>query len=203
MFDLTTSGLSKNCNSMDRFLDEVELTPLYNVYVVNSILLLYSKIENNVFTFQKCVESKKNTEQETTSTNKSNKAISDEETIRQRKEPISKDSSSEWVEKEDASEVAFEEKIEAFKKDPLYILNSMPSNNQRKAQKTLQKSKLKFVIYYFIGFVLLCELCSMQKQIESLVNDYETLAKLEQKVVNEFFYLFLYSNSLLFHLFSI
>ena len=61
IFDLTTSGLSKNCNSMDRFLDEVELTPLYNVYVVNSVLLLYSKIENNVFTFQKCVESKKNT----------------------------------------------------------------------------------------------------------------------------------------------
>ena len=62
MFDLTTSGLSKNCNSMDRFLDEVELTPLYNVYVVKFFLLVYSKIENNVFTFQKCVENKKSTE---------------------------------------------------------------------------------------------------------------------------------------------
>lgn len=142
MFDLTTSGLSKNCNSMDRFLDEVELTPLYNVYVVKFVLLLYSKIENNVFTFQKCVENKKSTEKETTSVNKSSKVTSDEETIRKRNEPDSKDSSSEWVEKEDAGEIAFEEKIEAFKKDPLYILNSMPSNNQRKAQKTLQKSRL-------------------------------------------------------------
>ena len=80
---------------------------------------MYSKIENNVFTFQKCVESKKNTEQETTSTNKSNKAISDEETIRQRKEPISKDSSSEWVEKEDASSSfpvfhVFSEKLKCY-----------------------------------------------------------------------------------------
>ena len=52
-----------------------------------------------------------------------------------------------WVESEikadeenDAAEKAFEERIIQTKRDPLYILNPLPTASQRKAQKTLRKS---------------------------------------------------------------
>ena len=43
-----------------------------------------------------------------------------------------------WV--ESAAEESLEEKAERMKTDPLYVLNPMPTQNQRKAQKTLQNS---------------------------------------------------------------
>ena len=44
----------------------------------------------------------------------------------------------EWI--EPTAEESLEEKIERLRVNPLYVLNPMPTQNQRKAQKTLQNS---------------------------------------------------------------
>lgn len=62
-----------------------------------------------------------------------------EEEIRKRKGELP-NASSEWIEENDSAEQIFEKKILEMKKDPLYILNPVPTMNQRKAQKTLQNS---------------------------------------------------------------
>ena len=43
-----------------------------------------------------------------------------------------------WI--ESAAEESLEEKVERMMVNPLYVLNPMPTQNQRKAQKTLQNS---------------------------------------------------------------
>lgn len=43
-----------------------------------------------------------------------------------------------WI--ESAAEESLEEKVERMMMNPLYVLNPMPTQNQRKAQKTLQNS---------------------------------------------------------------
>lgn len=59
-----------------------------------------------------------------------------EEELRKRKGDAKE--AEEWI--EPAAEESLEEKVERMKVNPLYVLNPMPSQNQRKAQKTLQNS---------------------------------------------------------------
>ena len=70
----------------------------------------------------------------------------DESELRQRKGE--KEEKEGWVDSETnaneedaAAEQAFEEIVMQTQRDPLYILNPFPTANQRKAQKTLRKSK--------------------------------------------------------------
>lgn len=67
-----------------------------------------------------------------------------EEELRKRKGELP-NTSSEWIEENDSAEQIFEKKVLEMKKDPLYILNPVPTMNQRKAQKTLQNSTTLWV----------------------------------------------------------
>ena len=54
------------------------------------------------------------------------------------KKEISEKEAEGWI--ESAAEESLEEKVERMMVNPLYVLNPMPTQNQRKAQKTLQNS---------------------------------------------------------------
>ena len=81
--------------------------------------------------------------------NEIKKKESDDNEIRQRNATTQQQPSEEWVE-DDSAEVAFEEKLNEMKKDPLFILSPIPTKNQRAAQKTLQKSIFRLYLLLFL-----------------------------------------------------
>ena len=84
-----------------------------------------------------------------------------------------------WVEPENDTDAALEEKIKKMKKDPLFILNPIPTASQRRAQKTLRKS---FGCFWMsaVGLDRVASLCSQQRRVEKMIEEYETLLKEEK-----------------------
>ena len=84
-----------------------------------------------------------------------------------------------WVEPEDDVDAALEEKIKEMKKDPLFILNPIPTASQRRAQKTLRKSHGCFWMST-VGLDNVASLCSQQRKVEKMIEEYEALLKEEK-----------------------
>lgn len=87
--------------------------------------------------------------------------------------------SEQWVEPEDDVDSALEEKIKKMKKDPLFILNPIPTASQRRAQKTLRKSRRCFWMSA-VGLDSVAALCSQQRKVEKMIEEYEALLKEEK-----------------------
>ena len=76
-------------------------------------------------------------EDKTSATQPVNKEISEKEEELRKRKGDAKEAEG-WI--ESAAEESLEEKVERMMVNPLYVLNPMPTQNQRKAQKTLQNS---------------------------------------------------------------
>lgn len=76
-------------------------------------------------------------EDKTNATQPVNKEISEKEEELRKRKGDAKEAEG-WI--ESAAEESLEEKVERMMVNPLYVLNPMPTQNQRKAQKTLQNS---------------------------------------------------------------
>ena len=76
-------------------------------------------------------------EDKTNATQPVKKEISDKEEELRKRKGDAKEAEG-WI--ESAAEESLEEKVERMMVNPLYVLNPMPTQNQRKAQKTLQNS---------------------------------------------------------------
>ncbi len=81
-------------------------------------------------------------------------------------------------ETDDAAETVLEQKIMSMRRDPLFVLNPLPSSSQRKAQSLLRKS-IFWLWKLGLGMIQLGELCLLQRTIEKLTEEY--LALLEKK----------------------
>ena len=84
-----------------------------------------------------------------------------------------------WMEPEETADIAFEERIMKMKKDPLFILNPIPTASQRRAQKTLRKSCCCACIS-IVGLEHLVSLCDQQRRVEKMIKEYETLLQEEK-----------------------
>ena len=73
----------------------------------------------------------------TNATQPAKKEISEKEEELRKRKGDAKEAEG-WI--ESAAEESLEEKVERMMVNPLYVLNPMPTQNQRKAQKTLQNS---------------------------------------------------------------
>ena len=76
-------------------------------------------------------------EDKTNATQPVKKEISEKEEELRKRKGDAKEAEG-WI--ESAAEESLEEKVERMMVNPLYVLNPMPTQNQRKAQKTLQNS---------------------------------------------------------------
>lgn len=76
-------------------------------------------------------------EDKTNATQPVKKEISEKEEELRKRKGDAKEAQG-WI--ESAAEESLEEKVERMMVNPLYVLNPMPTQNQRKAQKTLQNS---------------------------------------------------------------
>lgn len=76
-------------------------------------------------------------EDKTNATQPVKKEISEKEEELRKRKGDAKEAEG-WI--ESAAEESLEEKVERMMMNPLYVLNPMPTQNQRKAQKTLQNS---------------------------------------------------------------
>ena len=76
-------------------------------------------------------------EDKTNATQPVKKEISEKEEELRKRKGDAKEAEG-WI--ESAAEESLEEKVERMMVKPLYVLNPMPTQNQRKAQKTLQNS---------------------------------------------------------------
>lgn len=95
-----------------------------------------------------CIEKKKNDQVKNMPANTNINNMIKENTLHLRKTNTISETS-QWIEnEEDIAEIAFEQRVCELKKDPLYILNPMPSNSLRSAQKTLQQSKYAGILIF-------------------------------------------------------
>lgn len=76
-------------------------------------------------------------EDKTNATQPVKKEISEKEEELRKRKGDAKEAEG-WI--ESAAEESLEEKVERMMVNPLYVLNPLPTQNQRKAQKTLQNS---------------------------------------------------------------
>ena len=76
-------------------------------------------------------------EDKTNATQPVKKEISEKEEELRKRKGDAKEAEG-WI--ESAAEESLKEKVERMMVNPLYVLNPMPTQNQRKAQKTLQNS---------------------------------------------------------------
>ena len=65
----------------------------------------------------------------------------EQDSLRKRKGEKEESIQEAWIEEpNDSAEIAIEQKVKGMRKDPLLLLNPLPTQTQRAAQKTLRQS---------------------------------------------------------------